>query len=74
MFYTDESVLMDPSPVALQKRLHICYEYPCAFKCELKYTKKTSHRAVKPKWLQYLNNTAFTLASLHTPYDFRQFF
>ncbi len=40
MFYADDSVLLAPSPLALQKMLDICYEYFCEF--ELKYNVKKS--------------------------------
>ena len=53
MFYAD-SVLMAPSPIALQKILDICYEYSCEF--QLKYIAKTVCMALKPKWHKYLNN------------------
>ena len=48
MFYADDSVLLAPSPTALQKLLNICYKYGCDF--EIKYNvKKTECMCVKPK-------------------------
>ena len=48
MFYADDSVLLAPSPSALQKLLNICYNYGCDF--EIKYNvKKTECMCVKPK-------------------------
>ena len=58
MFYADDSILMAPSPVALQ-HYFVYYEYSCEF--ELKYIKNTACMVVKPKWLNYLNYCVFTL-------------
>ena len=60
LFYADDSVLLAPSPYALQRLLHICQAY--AVKYELKYNKKKNvTMCVKPKWLKDLNVPVFTL-------------
>jgi len=63
MFYADDSVLLAPSPMALQKMLDICYEYFCEF--ELKYNvKKSVCMVVRPKWLKYLHIPEVKLGGL----------
>ena len=48
LFYADDSVLMAPSPGALQNLLNICQKY--ASECEIKYNvKKTVCMCIKPK-------------------------
>ena len=50
LFYADDSVLIAPTPYALQKLLDMCHLY--AQSCELKYnTKKTFCMSILPKWL-----------------------
>lgn len=51
LFYADDSVLLAPTPQALQKLIHICESF--ANNVELVYnTKKTFCMTVLPKWLK----------------------
>ena len=60
MFYADDSVLLAPSPMALQKLLDICYEYGCMY--ELQYNvKKTECMLIRPKWLKSLKSPTLLL-------------
>ena len=53
LFYADDSVLMAPTPQALQQLLYTCEQY--ALDVELVYnTKKTFCMAIMPKWLQHI--------------------
>ena len=64
MFYADDSVLLAPSPMALQKLLDICYEYGCMY--ELQYNiKKTECMLIRPKWLKSLKTPTLLLGGLH---------
>ena len=54
LLYADDSVLLAPTPQALQKLLNICEQY--AADVELLYnTKKTFCMMVTPKWLKYID-------------------
>ncbi|MCP3883797.1 MAG: hypothetical protein GY701_36125, partial [Sulfitobacter sp.] len=60
LFYADDSVLLAPSPLALQKLLNICEAY--AKDVELSYnTKKTVCMSILPKWLKSNNLLQFVL-------------
>ena len=60
LFYADDSVLLAPSPTALQELLNICSEYSKRF--ELSYNvKKTSCMVIKPKCLKNLKVPDFYL-------------
>ena len=60
MFYADDSVLLAPSPIALQQLLDTCFKYASEF--ELKYNKKkTVSMCIKPKWLKDIHVPNFVL-------------
>jgi len=60
LFYADDSVLLGPSPKALQKLIDICEEY--AKKYELSFNiKKTKVMCFKPKGMSKLHIPDFTL-------------
>ena len=69
--YADDSVILAPTPNALQKLLDICGNF--ALEVELMYNiKKTVCMAIKPKWLKdienvdvYLNNKPIKLVTEH---------
>ena len=61
LFYADDSVLLAPSPSALQKLINICDAY--ATDVELTYnTKKTVCMSILPKWLKVNNGFQFELS------------
>jgi len=62
LFYADDSVILAPTPQALQKLLHICESF--ANDVELEYnTKKTFCMAVLPKWLKSVSTPSIKLNS-----------
>ena len=61
LVYADDSVLLAPSPSALQKLINICDAY--ATDVELTYnTKKTVCMSILPKWLKVNNGFQFELS------------
>ena len=71
LFYADDSVLLAPTPFALQKLLDICDQF--AKTCELVYnTKKTFCMSMLPKWLKeytlcqlYLDGKKLDIVNVH---------
>ena len=67
LFYADDSILLAPSPHALQKLLNVCYDYSCDF--ELVYnSSKTTCMVFLPKWLKHINVPTFNLGGLDLLY------
>ena len=63
MFYADDSVLIAPTPRAIQKLLDICSEYANTY--ELRYNaKKTECMIFKPKWLNMLSTPSLKLCNV----------
>ena len=71
MFYADDSIIMGPSPTALQELLNICYDYACTV--ELKYNvKKTVCMLLRPKWLKDLKTPNLLLGGMHLDFKLSQ--
>ena len=71
MFYADDSVILGPSPTALQELLNICHAYACAV--ELKYNvKKTVCMMLRPKWLKCLSTPNLMLGGLQLEFKSTQ--